>query len=155
LYAIRGNRKGRCEKMNEDDFRDRFVKELKERKVPIINLKSGTLDAFLEDQCRFIEFKRVHIGGPRQHIKSRGIRFGRRQTRVIRSMKKKPYVIAFESDNPERCYLYSPVQVEKEFEKREDYPQVGFWEQDNYNPFSEDHCKPLTYNELLTIFTVR
>jgi hypothetical protein len=140
--------------MKENDFREMFVDHLKSKGVPIINLKSGVLDIFLEDRNRFIEIKRIRIGGPYGHDKDRGFEFGP-QTRIIREMRNKPYVIAFESDNYEKCYLFSPEQVKDEFEKRKKWDTVGFWEEirNNYYPFSEPHCKPLSYKELLDRFT--
>ena len=71
-------------------------------------------------------------------------------------MKNKPYVIAFDINDPlDKCCLYFPEQVEALFNDKahRKYKRVGFYETEKgYNPFTEPKCKPMNYEKLINVF---
>lgn len=94
---------------NEEEFRDVIIKKLEEYEVSIFNLRKGTLDAFLEDYCLFVEFKIMRYMPVKFHENQ--IQFNENQTYLLRTMERKPYILVkkdMKKGEEEAYYLFNP-----------------------------------------------
>jgi len=102
---------------NENDFRDKIIKDLRKQGIPIISLGSGTFDAYIES-IGFVEMKRLGWN-PKYHMPA--IEFTPPQTQALKVLKTKPFVLVFGNDEKERYYLLKPEDVKLKLSTRMKY----------------------------------
>jgi hypothetical protein len=117
----------RIDVMNEQEFREKLVRSLEEKKVHIISMGAGTFDCYVAGYG-LVELKKLEW---RIKYRRPTIEFTNPQTSNMKTLYKYgeqlPMVVLF-AEEPERYYLLTPEDVALKLRTRMQYPTMWITE---------------------------
>jgi len=128
--------------MKEDEFRDKLIRDLKSKKINVVNLRRGSFDLIVEGIRPFVcEVKKIKKGGHRGFEENeKGFSFTPEQTSEILKMKFPPFVIAYYRND---YYFLNPKWIKREVTDLKKYKRAIMY-------FSVRPFPPAkNYNEIL------
>jgi len=127
--------------MDEEQFRNRLIRDLRSMKINAVNLHAGTFDLLVEGVRPFVcELKRM-AKGTRFMGDEEGLKFTEDQTAEILRMSFPPFVLAFSPDGGH--YFLTPDWVKEQVEDLSEYATAILM------PSAREFPPAMTYTEVL------